>query len=237
MNEFWNEELPPGYYDDILEKGLKSNRGIQANWHNQTFQKIKSLINFDDFHLDYACGPGTFIGKYDLNNSTGVDISSKQIGFARKKYGHIGNFEVIDQDKILDKGNEYQVITVLGLCEFISDDEILNLLNFLYKITKNGGNVYMTTPNYGGFMLILEKLLNLFGSVNYKNQHINRFTKKRLEKLLKDSHFKTAKVEKFLNISVFFGFINFNFSTKLGGFINSLFNNFFGFLLLAKLQK
>ena len=57
MNEFWNEELPPGYYDNILEKGLKLNRGIQANWHNQTFLKIKSLINFDDFHLDYACGP------------------------------------------------------------------------------------------------------------------------------------------------------------------------------------
>ena len=95
----------------------------------------------------------------------------------------------------------------------------------------------MTTPNYGGFMLILEKLLNLFGSVNYKNQHINRFTKKRLEKLLKDSHFKNVKVEKFLNISVFFGFINFNFSTKIEAFINSLFNNFFGFLLLAKLQK
>ena len=33
-------------------------------------------------HLDFACGPGTFIGNYLSLDSIGVDISVKQINFA-----------------------------------------------------------------------------------------------------------------------------------------------------------
>ena len=48
-------------------------------------------------HLDYACGPGTFIGNYKLNNSIGVDISLKQINFANEKYFDKGDFFILDE--------------------------------------------------------------------------------------------------------------------------------------------
>ena len=43
MNNFWEEELQAGYYDDILSNGLRNKKGIQANWHNLTFLKVGNL--------------------------------------------------------------------------------------------------------------------------------------------------------------------------------------------------
>ena len=92
MNNFWENSLPAGYYDKILTKGLKKNKGIQANWHNATFLAVRSYIHEDDKHLDFACGPGTFIGNYRLNNSHGVDLAATQIKFANSKYNYIPIF-------------------------------------------------------------------------------------------------------------------------------------------------
>ena len=45
----------------------------------------------------------------------------------------------------------------------------------LYSLINDKGKLILTTPNYTISMRILEKLLNILGQVNYKNQHINRF--------------------------------------------------------------
>ena len=84
MSEFWINQVTPGYYDQILIKGVKKKSGIQSNWHNITFKKISKLITSKSEHLDYACGPGTFIGNYLKSNSIGVDISQQQIDYAKK---------------------------------------------------------------------------------------------------------------------------------------------------------
>ena len=44
MDNFWDKILPADYYDDIYNSGLSKNRGIQSNWHNITFLKIKSMM-------------------------------------------------------------------------------------------------------------------------------------------------------------------------------------------------
>ena len=70
MSKFWSNDLETGYYDKILVNGLKKNRGIQANWHNITFQRIKKYLSKEIEHLDYACGSGSLIGLYSSANST-----------------------------------------------------------------------------------------------------------------------------------------------------------------------
>ena len=77
--EFWIDNFDKGYYDKIILKGLALKRGLQSNWHNCTYKYVKQKISADDFHLDYACGSGTFIGRYLYSNSIGVDISDSQI--------------------------------------------------------------------------------------------------------------------------------------------------------------
>ena len=86
-------------------------------------------------------------------------------------------------------------------------------------------------------MSIFEILVNRFTSIDYKNQHINRFDKKRLMRLISQSKFDDVKVKKILNIGVFIGAISFNFSQKVQKFLYILNQNKFGYLLLGIVKK
>ena len=86
QKNFWINNFEEGYYDKVIISGLLRKRGIQSNWHNLVYKKIKTYIDPNDQHLDYACGSGTFIGNYLYDNSIGVDLSPIQIEYAKKNY-------------------------------------------------------------------------------------------------------------------------------------------------------
>ncbi len=238
MNKkFWKEEISIGYYDRILEKGIKNQRGFQSNWHNSTFLKVKTFVNNDTNHLDYACGPGTFVGKYTNANSICVDLVDQQVEFGKKKYGKKGNFILYKNfDKEIYK-NHFDVITVLGLLEFLDDNSNIILINDLYKMLKPEGKLIMTTPNYRSLMIIFEFILNSFGKVNYSNTHISKFNKSSLEKLAKKTDFNQVNVTKFLNYGLFFSIFKWKFGIFFNNFFHKIFNGFFGYLLLLELKK
>ncbi len=71
---FWDLNVEEGYYDLNYLNGLKSNRGIRFNWHKFTFEEVKKHLKHNSIHLDYACGPGTFLVIYVMNKSVGFDI-------------------------------------------------------------------------------------------------------------------------------------------------------------------
>jgi len=94
---FWEKSLDPGYYDKILENGLSKNKGIQSFWHNTTFNLIKNYIKKSEKHLDYACGPGSFTGRYITINSLGFDISLNQINYAKTKFSDKKNCNFVNE--------------------------------------------------------------------------------------------------------------------------------------------
>ena len=237
MSEFWENKIQTGYYDKIVKEGLLKNKGIQPNWHIQTFKEIAKCINNDDKHLDFACGPGTFIGLFGNGNSIGTDISANQIDYAKDNYSTKGTFLYLKEFDYNSYQNNFDVITVLGLIEFISDNEIINLLDKLFTCLKPGGKLVLTTPNYGGGMIILEKLINLLGKTDYKNQHTNRFNKNRLKKLLSQSSFNNPKITKFMNFGIFSSLFSFKVAEDLISFVGRIFNDFFGFMLKVELKK
>ena len=121
MNKFWESTVPEGYYDDILISGLERRKGIQPNWHNITFLEVANYVEEDFKHLDYACGPGTFIGKYLVNKSTGVDISADQINFANKK-----NLAVQNNSKaVLAYTLNNKGISIEGDNEVLNENDLL----------------------------------------------------------------------------------------------------------------
>jgi len=237
MNNFWIDTLPPGYYDKILEKGIKEKKGIQPNWHHSTFTYVSKYIDSDDIHLDYACGPGSFIGKYLETTSIGVDISHDQIKYASNKYKEKGNFVALDHFNYKDYEKYFNKITVIGLFEFIKNDEILDLLNKLYFMLSDEGTILLTTPNYRSAMPILESLVNKLSSINYENQHINKFNENKLIDILSKSKFNNIKVYKILNFGVFFGYFGLKVSEKIQNLIKKITFGNFGYLLLGVLKK
>ena len=237
MNEFWNENLKVGYYDKIVKKGLYNKRGIQSFWHITTLSNVSNYIKKDTNHLDYACGPGTLIGLFSNAKSTGVDISKKQIIHANKNYGDKGNFYSLDNFQLEKHHNKYDTITILGLIEFLNHDEIKELINKLDKCLVVGGKIVLTTPNFGGFMKILEKFLNIFGSVDYSQQHINKFNTSSLKELSKTFTNYEPHLLKFMNLSIFLAFFSHRLAKLIEKIISKLFNNYFGTLFLVILTK
>ena len=57
---------------------------FKHNFHQ--LDEVKTFCKENNVHLDYACGPGTFIGKYVKKNSLGIDLSKDQIEYASDKY-------------------------------------------------------------------------------------------------------------------------------------------------------
>jgi len=237
MSEFWEGNLKAGYYDKILTSGLKKNRGIQANWHNITFSRIKKYLGKNITHLDYACGPGSLIGLYSNASSVGIDISENQVNYANSTYQDKANFYTINNFDLSVHHEKYDIITVLGLLEFLDNDENLKIINNLYSLLKPSGKLLLTTPNFTSTMYVLEKTLNIFGSVSYKNEHINKFNKSRLLSLLIQSKFQNIKIDKYLNFPVFLSFITISFSCKLNSLVEKILNKKVGYLLFAELTK
>ena len=135
-DKFWTDDFDVGYYDTILEKGLEKGRGLQAFWHNETLSKVASKFEGALTHLDYATGPGTLIGKYTQSNSLGVDLSTSQINYANQKYGEKGEFKTIKEFQFQHYQNTFDVITVIGLLEFLSIQQAKQLLKNLKKTLK-----------------------------------------------------------------------------------------------------
>tara|TARA_Y100000389_G_C17391172_1_gene479949 strand:+ start:319 stop:1032 length:714 start_codon:yes stop_codon:yes gene_type:complete len=237
VNDFWEHQVEPGYYDKILNDGLIKEKGIQSNWHNLTFLKMSQFISSEKNHLDFACGPGTFIGKYLSSRSIGVDISKSQIDYARNKYGSIGKFYTNDNFEMNNYDEEFDVVTVIGLLEFINEDQTIELLNNLNSVTKPGGKLYFTTPNYNGLMFLLEKIVNLTGGVNYQNQHISRYSKAKVSNLFHKTQFTNIKVKKIINIGVSFSIFGHKLGRIMEKAIERLFNNSLGFILLIEVKK
>lgn len=238
MDQFWEDSLPLGYYDIVLSEGVSKNKGIQANWHNMTYLKISNSIDDNSVHLDYACGPGSLIGNYiNSEDLYGVDISQNQINYANNKYGKKGTFFTNEQFNLKEYQNYFDSISIIGLMEYLTNEEIKDLLSDLYTILKPEGKLLITTPNYGGLMSIVDILLNNFGPVNYKAENINKLTKKRLLHLLKDTQFSKIKVHIFNNIGIGFSIVNIKLAIKICSIIANLTFNKSGFLLFAKLHK
>ncbi len=237
MNKFWEQSLPPGYYDKILIEGLKKGRGIQPNWHNTTFKKVKSLLKDHEAHLDYACGPGTFVGNYSNCHSISVDIAKNQINFANKKYQNKGTFIHLDDFEFHKYTEKFDVITIMGLFEFLTDEELIELVDNLFQILKPGGRLISTTLNFKSSLTILLEILESFSAVSYREQHVNKLSKKRLEKLLLKSKYHSVSITKFINFGLFFSIFSIRLGSIANSFIEKISKNYIGYLLLVELKK
>ena len=238
MQEFWENNLPTGYYDKILVLGLTNNRGIQAGWHHITFSTVKNLIKKESKHLDYACGPGTLIGKYLQNEySIGIDIANDQIEYANKRYSNEGKFLNIRDFDFQKHNEEFDEITVLGLMEFINETEFIELIFKLRDMLKPKGKIYFTTPNFRIGMKTLDVILNVFGKVGYTDEYSCKYTKKKLYLLLKENKVENFKITKFLNLGFIMSFFSLNLGLNSNNFMGRLFFNFLGFLLLLEREK
>lgn len=228
MKKFNYEEISPGYYDKAYLNGFI----IQKNWHILKFYNFKKNISQKEKILDYGCGPGTFSSFFKKKNYVGIDISKKQIDYAKKKYKK--KFHLIDK-KIPYKKNTFDVVVLVEIIEHLTDRQLKNIFKEIRRVLKKNGRIILSTPNYNSLWPILEFFLNFIGNVKYENQHINKFTKKKLSYFLKDNNFHKFKITTILFISPFLFFLSNKLLKKISLLENKYFK--FGNLLFCEINK
>ena len=222
-----------GFYDEIFYK----NKGVRSAWHFTKFDYIKKKINKKNIHLDIGCGSGTFISLLNNKESYGIDISSKQIKYATKKYGKKNKKFYSFTKKIPFKKNFFDSISLIELIEHLSDREIYILFKEIFRILKPDGAIYITTPNYLSFWPLVEIILNQISKVSYEDQHINKFNLLNINKITKKLRLRIIEKKTFMLIGPFLAFFSFKISKLWINFDNLLTKIFPGFLIYVKIIK
>ena len=228
------EHINSGYYDIVYKK----KGGIQKGWHVLKFNFVKKQINQKAVHLDVGCGPGTFIGMLKSKICKGLDISKKQINFAKKTYQTLNKkFYLIKNNKFPFKSNYFDSISIIELIEHLDRQSINKIISESFRVLKKNGLIIITTPNYNSLWPMLEMLVNKFLKVNYEEQHITKLNRKKLNKLISKRKFKIIKVNSFMHIAPFIAFFSYKLSmffSKFDLFWNYLFPGFLLYLIAKK---
>ena len=235
QKKFWIQNFEEGYYDKVIQNGLTSKKGLQSNWHNCTYLKVKNLIEKSDIHLDYACGSGTFIGRYLNNDSTGVDISPLQIEYAKENFGKSVNFYTVDDFQKINV-TTFDVITVLGLIEFLSLEETKKLTTYLTGMLNEDGKIIFTTPNYSYFFRFIQSISKYLSIKDYKDVVTHKYTKNNLTRLLSDE-FPNTEVKRIVNFGIFASILSHSLGLFFEGLFEKIFKGKVGFILLAEVKK
>jgi 2-polyprenyl-3-methyl-5-hydroxy-6-metoxy-1,4-benzoquinol methylase len=195
------ETIADGYYDDVYRR----RRGIQSKWHHLKFGRVMEEMEGRPRHLDVGCGPGTLIGL--LGNgfvSTGIDISTAEVGYARRTYeSKSKRFFAASTYRLPEECRDYDVATLVEVIEHLAPAELDSVLRTTIERLRRGGKLVVTTPNFRSAWPLVEMLVNRFGELNYAPQHINRFTPRRLRQLLRDLGLEDVRVHPYLAFSPF----------------------------------
>ena len=195
------ETIAGGYYDAAYRRG----RGIQSKWHHLKFRRVVEEMKGRRRHLDVGCGPGTLIGLLDDRFiSTGIDISTTEIDYARRAYeSESKRFFAVSARALVDDCANYDVATVIEVVEHLVPAELDDVLRATIERLRLGGKLVVTTPNFASSWPLVQMLVNHFGKLNYAPQHINRFTPRRLRQLLKGLGLKDVRVHPYLALAPF----------------------------------
>ncbi|MFH1257799.1 MAG: methyltransferase domain-containing protein [Candidatus Micrarchaeota archaeon] len=158
------------------------------------YKKMRKLIHIcGTGHkiLDVGCGGG-FIGKIlkdNGNDYTGCDLQDGPIRQARKKGLKVIKAKAQD---LPFKDNTFDIVIMPEVIEhFVETDKALKELK---RVTKPGGKVIVTTPNFTSFR---DRILVFFGHMPAYSMHVDHvkfFNRKRLHDALRKAGLRVKKI-------------------------------------------
>ena len=125
--------------------------------------------------LDYGCGSGyllSILPKVAVKKYCGYETSKSAIDVAKKQFRkqHIASFIYVDTSQKLRLPNRnMDVVIAIGVLQYMSKSQILELISECSKVLKKGGVVLISCVSDH----LLYKMINLYGLV-IKNSFVNR---------------------------------------------------------------
>ena len=235
MAHYDYDSIPVGYYHVVFQR----KRGVQSKWHHLKFQRVSREFSSGSVHLDVGCGPGSFISTLpDDIDSMGVDVTSVQVEYARRKYGRRGKRFSVAAPGILPFPQEsFDIVTLLELVEHVSAPEAEALLGEVFRVLRPRGKIVLTTPNYASLWPLLEILVNRFGGVAYVDQHITKYVGSSLRRLITQAGFQGVIVETCLFSAPFVAALSWGLADRVNRWESALVASGGGHLLIGTACK
>ncbi len=193
---------------DYQHKAAESPNAVQRFWHH-----TKRLITQDllppapnDQCLELGCGSGVlcgFLGE-TAEKVVGIDANEEAIAFARKTYGSSRvQFRrgLLDEDFPLEFRPDK--IYCMEVIEHVYEDQARAMLGLFEKILAPGGQALLTTPNYASLWPIIEWGMDRarLAPRMKDEQHVCKFTPKRIEALCQGTELELADLRTFCFIA------------------------------------
>ncbi len=233
MKHYDYNAIKAGYYDAVFQKAS----GIQSKWHHLKFKVIrKEMPAAYSSHLDIGCGPGTFIGTLDPEKeSYGVDIAANQIRYAQDHYGtKTHHFECIENGTLPFENETFDVVTIIEVLEHIANEERSVILLESRRVLRPGGCIIVSTPNYRSLWPFFEFLVNRFGDLSCKDQHITHYHRKRLRDEMLSVPFYDVSIKAYQFLAPFTAIIGWKFADAVWNIEPDFLVSRLGLLLVGK---
>ncbi len=153
MTTNYREIFYKNYFSEKSNKGsVKLDERSLSNWRRATIFRIKDWLPDDKKAniLDIGCGYGLLLNTLSTagyHNLKGIDISEEQIKIAKELYPDI-DFICIDLiDFLKNTSEKYDLITAFDVIEHLNKEEILIVLDLIYKRLNEKGQLIIQTPN------------------------------------------------------------------------------------------
>lgn len=207
------ESIPAGYYDEAFRLG----RGIQSKWHHLKFERVARELEGCRRVLDVGCGPGTLAGSFaERHDWVGTDLSTRQIDYARRTYGHCGpRFYDTSPAEVPEDEDFFDAVTMVELIEHLDPVLVDETLAEAIERLRPGGKLILTTPNFHSVWPLVEAVVNRFGGVSYGFQHINKLNPGRLVALLASHGLVRAYAEPYLFLAPFAAALGWRFADRV----------------------
>ena len=149
-------------------KELHGKKYVESFTNKQSNFRIERLINLvplsSDFKVaDFGCGNGMLFHflSNKVDSYTGIDFSEEFIDAAkRKQYSSTSNVEFVCADifEFCSKNKEvYDLAFAMDFSEHVYDEEWVDILIAIHSSLKDGGKLYIHTPNAEFFLEIMKK--------------------------------------------------------------------------------
>jgi 2-polyprenyl-3-methyl-5-hydroxy-6-metoxy-1,4-benzoquinol methylase len=176
---------------DYQYKALTEGPGPQRFWHDTKRWLVRRYLDLrlTDRVLDVGCGSGIVaacMADAPVRECIAVDANPAAVAFAQARFSRTNlRFVQCLVDELEIANDSVDACCCMELIEHIYPDQGRKLLETLYRITRPGGRLLITTPNYRSLWPLLEWALDHSGRVPHLagDQHVAFYTHRRLRAL------------------------------------------------------
>ncbi len=177
------KELFDNYYKESFSQSESQRLDLKtfelaARKFKWNYQRFFANLPKDAKILDFGCGVGQFLfylQREGFQNISGIDISKSQIEFAlqmqpKVEFSHVSN----SVDFLQRHPEQYDVITMNDVLEHIDLEQMIPLLQALYKSLRPGGLIVIKTINSAYPLSNASRYLDLTHTVSFHEKSLTQ---------------------------------------------------------------